>query len=53
MQKSLYNSMGKEAILYEKINDSKVKCTACPRYCEIKKDQVGLCGIRIHERTSR
>ena len=49
MQKSLYNSMGKEAILYEKINDSKVKCTACPRYCEIKKDQVGLCGIRGNE----
>jgi pyruvate formate lyase activating enzyme len=23
-----------------------VRCTACARYCELKKDQVGLCGIR-------
>ena len=42
-------SMGKEAILYEKMTDNKVKCTACPRYCEIKKDQIGLCGIRGNE----
>ena len=38
--------MGKEAILYEKLSDSKVKCTACARYCEIGKDQIGLCGFR-------
>jgi len=23
-----------------------VRCTACARYCEMKKDQIGLCGIR-------
>jgi len=38
--------MSKEAILYEKLPDDKVRCTACARYCEIKKDQIGLCGIR-------
>ena len=38
--------MGKEAILYEKLNDGKVRCTACARYCEMKNDQIGLCGIR-------
>lgn len=38
--------MNKEAILYEKLPDEKVRCTACARYCEIKKNQIGLCGIR-------
>jgi len=38
--------LNKEAILYEKLPDDKVRCTACARYCEIKKDQIGLCGVR-------
>jgi len=38
--------MGKEAILYEKRPNDKVLCTACARYCEIGKGQIGLCGIR-------
>ncbi len=38
--------MGKEAILYEKLPNDKVRCTACARYCEIGKGQIGLCGIR-------
>ena len=38
--------MGKEAILYEKLPEEKVRCTACARYCEIGKNQIGLCGIR-------
>jgi len=41
--------MTKEAILYEKLPDQKVKCTACARYCEIGKDQIGLCAIRGNE----
>ncbi len=41
--------MTKEAILYEKLPDDKVRCTACARYCEIKKEQIGLCGIRGNE----
>src|SRR5574338_929400 len=38
----------KEAILYQKLPNDKVKCTACARYCEIGKDQIGLCGIRAN-----
>lgn len=38
--------MGKEAILYQKLPNDKVRCTACARYCEINKNQIGLCGIR-------
>ena len=41
--------MTKEAILYEKLPDQKVKCTACARYCEIGKNQIGLCAIRGNE----
>ena len=38
----------KEAILYQKLPNDKVRCTACARYCEIGKDQIGLCGIRAN-----
>ena len=38
--------MTREAILYEKLPNEKVRCTACARYCEIGKGQIGLCGIR-------
>ena len=41
--------MTKEAILYEKLPNDKVRCTACARYCEIGKGQIGLCGIRGNE----
>jgi len=41
--------MTKEAILYEKLHNDKVLCTACARYCELGKDQIGLCGIRGNE----
>ncbi|HIH68315.1 MAG TPA: AmmeMemoRadiSam system radical SAM enzyme, partial [Candidatus Nitrosotenuis sp.] len=41
--------MNKEAILYDKLSDDKVRCTACARYCELKNGQVGLCGIRGNE----
>ncbi len=46
MGKTYIIRVGKEAILYEKLPDDKVRCTACARYCEIGKDQIGLCGIR-------
>lgn len=39
----------KEAILYEKLPNEKVRCIACARYCEIGKGQIGLCGIRGNE----
>ncbi len=38
--------VGKEAVLYEKLPNDKVRCTACARYCEMGKGQIGLCGIR-------
>ena len=41
--------MTREAILYEKRPNGKVLCTACARYCEIGKGQIGLCGIRGNE----
>ena len=41
--------MNKEAILYDKLPDDRVRCTACARYCEIKPGQIGLCGIRGNE----
>ena len=41
--------LGKEAELYESHADGKVTCTACARYCEMKPDQIGLCGIRGNE----
>ncbi len=46
MGKTRIIPVGKEAILYEKLPNDKVRCTACARYCEIGKDQIGLCGIR-------
>lgn len=36
----------KKAILYEKIKDDKVRCTACAHYCHINEGKVGVCGIR-------
>lgn len=36
----------KEAVLYQKLPNDRVRCTACARYCEIGKGQIGLCGIR-------
>jgi len=41
--------LNKEAILYDKLPDNRVRCTACARYCEIKPGQIGLCGIRGNE----
>ena len=41
--------MTREAVLYEKRPNGKVLCTACARYCEMKKGQIGLCGIRGNE----
>src|SRR5256885_16998224 len=38
----------REAILYQKLPNDKVRCTACARYCEVGKGQVGLCGIRAN-----
>lgn len=36
---------GREALLYKK-EDSRVRCTACARYCSIPEGKIGLCGVR-------
>lgn len=38
-----------EATLYEKLDDKRVKCTACSRYCILKDGQTGFCGVRGNE----
>lgn len=42
----MIDSMEKEAVLYERLANHKVRCLACARYCEIGEGQTGLCGIR-------
>ncbi|MGC9201043.1 MAG: AmmeMemoRadiSam system radical SAM enzyme, partial [Candidatus Aenigmatarchaeota archaeon] len=36
----------KEAILYKKLENEKVQCTACRRRCILEKNQIGFCGVR-------
>ncbi len=38
--------LGKEAELFKKLPNGRIKCTACARYCKIPEDKDGLCGIR-------
>ncbi|MFC1511307.1 AmmeMemoRadiSam system radical SAM enzyme [Candidatus Margulisiibacteriota bacterium] len=36
----------KEALFYEKLSDSKVRCTLCPWDCKIAPGKAGICGVR-------
>jgi len=36
----------KEAMLYEKLSESKVKCNLCNHRCTIKDGNYGICGVR-------
>ncbi|MDW7998921.1 MAG: radical SAM protein, partial [Thermodesulfovibrio sp.] len=36
----------KEALFYEKIEDSKVKCNLCYHLCRISPNSRGVCGVR-------
>ncbi len=38
----------KEAVLYEEMEEGRVKCTACWRYCILKPGQTGFCGVRTN-----
>ncbi|MCP8308579.1 MAG: AmmeMemoRadiSam system radical SAM enzyme [archaeon] len=38
--------MIKEALLYERLENNRVKCRACARYCNIPEGKIGFCGIR-------
>lgn len=37
----------KEAILY-RAEGTKIRCTACARYCKLAEGQTGLCGVRTN-----
>ena len=36
----------KKAILYEKLDNNKIRCLACSHQCLINEGQVGICGVR-------
>ncbi|MEM4641418.1 MAG: AmmeMemoRadiSam system radical SAM enzyme [Candidatus Pacearchaeota archaeon] len=36
----------KEALFYKKLEDDKVQCQLCPRFCVIKNGERGNCGVR-------
>ena len=36
----------KEAMFYQPLDENKVQCTLCPHNCTLKKDQIGICGVR-------
>lgn len=41
--------MKKEAILYEKLSEGKVKCGVCNHRCIIDEGKKGICGVRKNE----
>jgi pyruvate formate lyase activating enzyme len=36
----------KEAMLYEKLDESRVRCNLCAHHCLIKPERRGICGVR-------
>lgn len=36
----------KKAILYKKLDNNNVKCTACNHFCNIAPNKTGICGVR-------
>ncbi|MEM4286498.1 MAG: AmmeMemoRadiSam system radical SAM enzyme [Candidatus Caldarchaeum sp.] len=38
--------LGSPAKLYRRTAEDRIVCTACARYCTLKNNQVGLCGVR-------
>lgn len=41
--------MKKQAILWEKLKDKKVKCDVCNHRCIINEGEIGICGVRKNE----
>jgi len=37
---------GKQAELYVRLPNGRIRCTACARLCEIPNGKIGLCGVR-------
>jgi pyruvate formate lyase activating enzyme len=42
----LMETMGKEAMLYESLDGTKVKCDLCARRCNIPEGKTGFCRVR-------
>ena len=40
----------KKALLYEKLEDNKVRCQACAQNCLILPDKTGICGVRKNQK---
>jgi pyruvate formate lyase activating enzyme len=40
------SKLKKEALLYEKLPDQRVRCFLCNHKCSIKEDSAGICGVR-------
>jgi len=36
----------REALFYKRVKDNILQCELCPRYCVIKENEVGNCGVR-------
>ena len=36
----------KQALLYESIDNNKIRCQLCAHNCKLKEGQIGLCGVR-------
>ena len=39
----------KKALYYKKLKDNIVQCELCPRFCAIKPDEIGQCGVRKND----
>jgi len=39
----------KEALLYEKLSENKVRCLLCNHHCVIEPEKRGLCGVRVNK----
>jgi pyruvate formate lyase activating enzyme len=42
--------MMKEAMLYEKLDDDKVRCNLCAHRCKVSPSKRGICGVRENRR---
>jgi pyruvate formate lyase activating enzyme len=38
-----------EALFYQKLDNQKVQCRLCPRYCEILPEKKGYCRVRMNQ----
>lgn len=46
METVLANQIGKKADFFKVLNNGALQCTACARFCVLKNNEIGQCGIR-------